>query len=172
MHGGVLMWLSLLIPLFIFVFTPSSIWLRAILAVAALAVASLLILVLTFFNAAYESYQINRTYLPTILQSQESPIEDESTLVCLLEPSRLFSYDIWVSFYTTAEHGFETLIGIGTVINIQEDGKIQVGLIHSVKGHEDAIQKLRQNDAASLKATVVKPTVPAKYLNSQLEGGQ
>ena len=132
----------------------------------------LTILLATFIHAAYKGYKNSANPLPEILHVSEPSVHESAHMVCLLESSELFSNDIFVSFYNVAEQGFEVLIGIGVVINVQtEDGKIQVALTDTTEGYEEEVNKLKRNDAAALRNTRVKPTVPARYLRSMLQGG-
>jgi hypothetical protein len=53
------------------------------------------------------------------------------------------------------------LIGYGEVINIQ-DHYIQVQLDEIIVGHEDIVQKIKQNNAETLNRLNVKPFVPKR----------
>ena len=100
-----------------------------------------------------------------MLMGKTLPSKDETTrALCLLEPSEFFSYDTLVSFYYIDDEEFEQLVGIGTVVNIQENKLIQVELTNPVEGYEGIVKKLANNDAHALKKTVVKPSIPKKYL--------
>lgn len=131
-----------------------------------------IILILTLGNAAYESFKMSKRILPRILLGKEPPTQIQGAKVlCLLEPSELFSYDMLVSFYYVNDEDFEQLIGIGTVVNIQEEGKIQVAMIYSFDVYEEILNKLVQNDVGILKKTRVKPNVPKTYLDMISQGG-
>jgi len=130
------------------------------------------ILILALGNAAYEAFKISEHVLPIVLVGKKPPTQiSGAKLLCLIEPSELFSYDTLVSFYYIGDENFEQFMGIGRVINIQEDNKIQVVMTHSLDGYEEKIEKLVQNDAGILKRTRVKPNIPAKiYLHRILQG--
>lgn len=130
------------------------------------------ILILALGNAVYEALKISKHVLPVVLVGGKPPNHiSGAKLLCLIEPSELFSYDTFVSFYYLGDENFEQLMGIGTVVNIQEDGKIQVVMTCSLDGYEENIEKLVQNDAGILKRTRVKPNIPAKkYLGRILQG--
>lgn len=132
-----------------------------------------LMVMLTLASAAYESYTISRrTLLPRILLGREVSAQTEgANALCLLEPSELFSHGMIVSFYFIDSEGFEQLIGIGTVVNIQQDGKIQTRLSQAMAGHEDTVRKLAQNDAQVLKQTRVRPSVPEMLWDATVLGG-
>jgi len=131
------------------------------------------ILILTLGNAAYEAFKISKHVLPMVLVGEKPPKHiSGAKLLCLIEPSELFSNGTLVSFYYIVDESFEQLMGIGTVINIQEDSKIQVVMTYSLDGYEEKIEKLVQNDAGILKRTRVKPNIPTKiYLDRILQGG-
>ena len=104
--------------------------------------------------------------LPRIVLGKKPSVQIQGAKVlCLLESSELFSYDALVSFYYIDDENFEQLIGIGAVVNIQEDRKIQVAMFYSLEGHQEKAEKIAQNDAGILKKTRVKPNVPKTYLD-------
>jgi len=115
-------------------------------------------LILTFGNAAFLTFQNSKNYLPKVLMGRKSPVNKDSRLLCLLEPSELFSYDSYVSFYY-AEDKFERFLGHGYVVNIQDDGHIQVELVGTADGNEEVIERLAQNDKTVLEKIRIKPTV-------------
>lgn len=131
-----------------------------------------LVLILTLGNAAYESFKRSRRILPSILHARKPFAETQGEKVlCLLEPSELFSHNVLVSFYYVDEEGFEQLIGIGVVLNVQEDRKIQVAMTWAIKGHVEELERLVQNEAGILKKIRVKPDVPKMYLDLMMLGG-
>lgn len=120
----------------------------------------------TFLLAAYESFGMSKHILPRVLLAKEAPryLGREARPLCLLESSELFSHDSLVSFYCVREEGYEELIGIGSVLNIQEDGKVQVIMSKIIDGHEDEVTRLMANESTALKSTRVKPNVPKTFL--------
>ncbi|MGG3802522.1 hypothetical protein [Metabacillus fastidiosus] len=102
----------------------------------------------------------NQSLIPKIENVIRTKKEE---VICLLEKSTLFSHGISVSFYYTDEHNFEQLICIGTVINIQENGIIQVKIEDYFDVHEDIIVKLKNNEKHLVEKVTVKPTVPYQY---------
>ena len=131
-----------------------------------------LIIIVTLGEAAYKSFKISKHILPKVLVGREPYTKTQGEKVlCLLEPSELFSHDTLVSFYYIGDENFEQLIGIGTVINIQEDGKIQAVMIHSLDENEEKIKKLAKNDASILRKIRVKPNIPRRYLAIISQGG-
>ena len=64
--------------------------------------------------------------LPSLLAVVKRP-QDEASLILLLEPSNLFGMYSRVSIYHKSDDsGYELLIGYGSVLTIQGDGKIQI----------------------------------------------
>lgn len=182
------------VSLILFVFSELGFWWKIALSVGALLCVVLLVLLLTLYDAARKNYkgyaeahddyeEAQRKYeeaheqaknsLPRILYSSESASHEPTELVCLLEPSELFSHDILVSFYDIKEEGREVLIGVGVVENVQtEDGKILVAMTFPMEGYQEEVSRLKRNDAAALQRTKVKPNVPRTYLlRSILQGG-
>ncbi len=101
--------------------------------------------------------KVNKRLIPKILYAKrkQSGIEIEF----LLENSKLFSNDIFISFYYTDEDEFELLIGTGVVLTVQENDKIYALMDKPVSAHQDILDKLAGNDAKILKKTVVKPVI-------------
>lgn len=129
------------------------------------------VLILTLGYAAYESFKMSKRILPRVLFGKKSSTKNQKPQVlCLLEPSEIFSYDAVVSFYYIDE-GFEQLIGIGTVTNIQENGKIQVVMTYSNDVYEETINELADNNARVLNKIIVKPNVPKSVLDIMISQG-
>ncbi len=175
--------LTVLVPLIVgallFIFSEMVFWSKVALSLGALLCVVLLVLLLTFFDAARKNYkgyaEAQRKYedvkervtnpLPRIIHSRASAPHEASELVCLLEPSELFSQDNLVSFYDVGDEGLEVLIGVGVVEIVQAaDRKIGVSLTFAIEAYRDKVDKLKANDAAALTRTRVKPTVPRQYL--------
>lgn len=125
-----------------------------------------LILIVTLCNAIYKSLRMSK--LPKVLYGGKSSIQG-TKCSCLLEPSELFSYNVLVSFYYIDDDGFERLIGLGAVLHIQEDNKIQVIMNQVFKGYEKQVEKIAQNNARILAKIKVKPSIPHNiYLNTNM----
>lgn len=125
-----------------------------------------LVLIVTFANAVYEASKIiSEQVIPKIVSVRESK---GTQLLFFLEPSSLFSHDTLASFYYINDDGYERLIGIGTVTNVQDDGRIHVEILHKFSGHEEIFERLSRNDARILKKIRVKPVIPKRYLDEIL----
>jgi len=85
-------------------------------------------------------------------------------LILLLEPSRNFSVDTLVTIYLREEHQFEMEIGGGVVLNVQENGPIQVAFDRIIHGHEDEYQAILDNENFDLRKLVVKPFITKAHL--------
>ncbi len=121
------------------------------------------VLVITLGNAAYQNYLDSKQVLPRVLTARI--FAEADSLLCLLEPSALFSHDTLVSLYYLGESEFERLIGFGVVFNIQENGMIQIMVTREIESCRDIFDKLRNNDRDALKKLRVKPSVTKAYLH-------
>lgn len=122
-----------------------------------------IILLVVFVDAAYEGFKKNKNILPRIICVKPYLKENKKIHLFLLTPSNLFSNDIWVSFYYYSDE-YEQLIGSGRVFNIQDDNKIQVLLINTLKGHEETVKKIVNNNKLYLDKTKIKPNIPFSIL--------
>jgi hypothetical protein len=88
-----------------------------------------------------------------------------TTIILVLEASELFGVNILVTIYYSENLGvgdgeiFERPIGVGRVINVQQNGLIQVLLIAEVPSHADLWQRIRRREVGALAQLVVKPSV-------------
>lgn len=122
-----------------------------------------------FIHAAYIAHKNNRVLLPAVKYSSAPPIAYQpSVALLLLEDSELFSYDAIVGVYKS-ENEIEQLIGIGRVINIQENGKIQI-LVTNDLGYSSDWAQYITNNITLLQKMLVKPTVPAFAMEATLNG--
>jgi hypothetical protein len=118
------------------------------------------IFILTPLVASYKLFGLVQKRLPNVLTTKTLPNRTGALdFICLLEPSELFSHGNLVSFYYD-EDSYERIIGIGQVINIQENGIIQVIMSQQVEGHEGVISQLKIANTDTLKKVKIKPTIP------------
>lgn len=118
-------------------------------------------LVCTLAHLAFSTLQRINQPLPRVLQTRaQASREDVRGTICLLEPSTLFSHGTAVSFYFRNEDDFEILVGLGRVLNVQDDGRIQVEVGTIMRGQEGIMRDLEQNKKDMLARLRVKPTVP------------
>jgi len=121
--------------------------------------------ILTFAHAAYRALRMSKKILPRVLMAKRVSWKGQgSTILCVLEPSELFSNDTLISFYYK-DDVCEGFIGYGTVINIQEDKKIQVTLEQILSEDDEMIQKLANNDSSLLGKIIIKPYISNRFFN-------
>lgn len=131
-----------------------------------LILSTLVIVIITLINLSINLYNKSiENKLPIIKLTRQPFYDDNSQLLLLLEPSDLFSFDSVVSIYKL-DNDFEQLFGIGKVINIQENGMIQVGLIEVIGSGSETFKKLANNDKELLEKMIIKPTIPNFAFNS------
>jgi len=128
-----------------------------------LRIPSLIIIILVFlawwfYRIAWIIYEQSGIKLPAV--KQVTTYGESQTAILILEPSPLFSHNSVVAIYCV-EDQFERLIGIGSVINVQEDGLIQVSLIESKSEDENVWKPILENKADKIKYLIVKPYAPA-----------
>ena len=125
-----------------------------------------LISITTLFEATRISFSSNEIELPRIIDSKR---DQAGNILCVLEPSILFSHGIVVSFYYI-NGNFEIYIGSGQVILIQRDGKIQVILDIPIQGYNEILEGFGNNNENIKKDIYIKPNVNIDTLNRRLRG--
>jgi MFS family permease len=80
----------------------------------------------------------------------------------LVEPGPFFAANGIVSVYYN-DAGYERLVTVGIVTNIQSDGMVQVALVKSPE-LDESLQRIKSHHVGELAKLIVKPTVPRKYL--------
>lgn len=134
-------------------------------------IGTLVLLLVACFLAYCDLYNRKISVLPKVIRTITGIYEnDNAVILLLLEPSEIFSHQIFVSVYYL-EDKFEELIGIGSVVNIQGDGIIQVN-IEQVKGSYQKIKTgLENNNAIVLDKIIVKPNIPnTQVLTKMIRG--
>lgn len=111
-----------------------------------------------FYRIAWIIYEQSGIKLPLV--KQVTTYGESKTAILILEPSPLFSYNSIVAIYYV-EDQFERLIGIGSVINVQENGLIQVSVIESKSEDSTVWKPILENKADKIKYLIVKPYAPA-----------
>lgn len=123
-------------------------------------------LLVTFVHASFSAYSYSRFRLPKILMGQKPPRNSGAIVICLLEPSEIYSNDSMVSFYYVEDGNFERFIGLGRVTNIQTDGYIQVALTRTLEGNTSILRGIKGNDRITLDRVRIKPNVPMAFVGS------
>jgi hypothetical protein len=133
----------------------SQVALKAVLAWALPTTMLGLVVVLTLAAAFVQGRSLGQ--LPRVLHGRAKADE----ILLLLDESELFGHNSLVSVYYVDASEFEELLGVGRVLNIQENRKIQVTF--TARSNPDVTTRLASNDAAALRSIRVKPTVPVEY---------
>ena len=120
-------------------------------------------LIVLFAHAAYSTFQNAKGGLPKVLMGRSPGRLKNAKALCILESSELFSHNSVVSFYFV-DGGYERFLGVGYVVNIQDNGYIQVELVSPSEGNEDVIDRLSRDEKAVLDKVLVKPNVPWDFL--------
>ena len=144
-------------PLAFWIFSPDdSISLKWALSVLAL----LLILLAFSGRIAYQYFQKAQNILPKLILVKT--IENMG-VICLFEPSQLYSHNAIVSLFFDDE-GYERLIGLGYVFNVQEDKHIQILITRWMSGQEEIRGKLEDGNAQVLEKVIAKPNINRAYI--------
>nr|WP_181716980.1 hypothetical protein [Psychrobacter sp.]QJS05494.1 hypothetical protein [Psychrobacter sp.] len=84
----------------------------------------------------------------------------------IIDSTSLLPYDALVSVYYL-EHGFEKFVGLGKVINVQDDKKVQV-IITDNYDFEDKLEKIKGNLSEDLAKLIIKTSIPSSILQGGL----
>nr|WP_294506136.1 hypothetical protein [uncultured Rhodopila sp.] len=91
--------------------------------------------------------------------------EEDQPVTLIMGRSRQFGVNIFVTVYYEEGLGagsdeiLERAIGIGRVVNIQENGLIQVRVLREVSNQSGLWQRIRSCERAILSHVVIKPSV-------------
>lgn len=131
-------------------------WLVAVLIVVVLFILSVFS---TLMHASWTAYCDKSLDFPSVCQLRQAmpPYSTEQYLL-LLGPSPLYFKNATAAVHLEVDE-MEVLIGVGRVIDIQPNGKIQV-LVSKIDGHDDAWASLAANWANMVKKILVRPEVP------------
>lgn len=83
-----------------------------------------------------------------------------------LAPSPLFPYDAIVSVYHV-DDDCEVLIGVGSVVNVQENGLVQV-IVARTFAAEQLWEQIVASNASVLRQLRIKPNLPKRVLTEDL----
>jgi hypothetical protein len=132
------------------------------------AVASLvtLVVLLVAVNMIVAARRDASRRLPKTRYAAVAPQGTGGQITLILDRSELFGVNLIVTVYYTEhlEQGrdevIERLIGVGRVSNVQQNGLVQVLVLHEVPVHADLWQRIRNREAAAISQVVVKPSIP------------
>lgn len=164
-HGFLLAFLGIVVGIILYAIVPQSTVTRVLVAVATFLVVLAIIAFITLFDAARTLYDTEPNVLPKVRSGMQPFEGTDAALVCMTDPSDLFSFGILVSFYRVDEQEVEVPIGFGTVTNVQQNGKILIEMNHVLRGQEDFVERLRNNDGRAIAVTLVKPYFPQRMLS-------
>ncbi len=126
-----------------------------------------ILLIATLIRAldkAFENYKdIKQNLIPKIKYVRKE--ESTGFIICLLEHSDLFATDLMISVFYTDEFGFEALVGVGYIINVQIDRKIQAVINQPISTYQDILDKLANNDNTVLNKISFRPSITISFLN-------
>jgi hypothetical protein len=110
----------------------------------------------TLFHAAYSAWSGHGQNLPKVIRTCDAPEPyGGSRALLLLTPHPIFIIGAQASVYGLAD-GVELLIGVGRVVEIQEDSNIQLLTIPVAEGSHQRLIDSKKENLASL---IVKPGV-------------
>lgn len=128
-----------------------------------------LMLIVILARSAWEGYSAERIMPPKVIYVKDPPRAFTNAFALFLtEPTNLFSFDAIVSIYYR-EDGVEKLVGIGRVINVQDDFKVQILVFkdYDFGGHSTAIM---ENSKDALGKLLVKSSIPSFLLEDLADG--
>ena len=143
---------SIVVPLIFWFFSPDD----SISLKWALPVLALVFILLPFLGwIACQYSQKSQNILPKLIRI----VPDNMGVICLFEPSELYSHNALVSLFFNDED-YERLIGLGYVFNVQDDKNIQILITQWIPGQEKIKDKLEANNAQVLKKIIAKRSSP------------
>lgn len=136
-------------------------WFFIVVSVALFIIATLL----KVSYAAFKQYQkILKSVLPKLVYARKN--QQTGYIECLLEPSEILAYDMYISFYYTDADGFETLIGVGLIKNVTSKKNLQATITYPESTYQEILDKLANNDVKVLNQVIVKPGIPTSFLST------
>ncbi len=157
--------IGLLMGIVFYVFVPSEdVVVRVLAAILVVLFLAFAIIVATLLHALASLGRAG--VLPQVRAGMAPFPGTGAAMVCVLDPSELFYVGIWVSFFRVTSQGIELPIGIGSVANVQQDGKILVEMARVFEEHGDFVERAKNNDAGALAEMRIKPYVPQQMFGS------
>lgn len=165
--GGILTFLSSIGAFLSFYFAPDirSVELKYILPAIILAFFA----VVVALRAAWTACQASDTKVPRVMYVKDAPkAYSGACALFLVEPTPLLSHDAIISVYYL-EDDLERLVGVGKVINVQNDKKVQIVITDNYDFGEK-LGKIMANSKDELKKLIVKASVPSFILEDISNG--
>lgn len=127
----------------------------------------LVALIIVLFRAAYDANTDASVILPKVRRVISPPKSYEKASVLLIvDPSNYLSHESSVTLFML-EDDYEQLIGVGVVINVQNDKKVQVAIYKNDES-EELLSQLKENKKHDLERLILKPSVPRAFLEGDL----
>ncbi len=124
-------------------------------------------IIIILLRALHDANTDAKVNLPKIRKVLDPPRSyDKASALLLVDSSNLLAHDSSVTLFML-EDDYEQLIGIGIVINIQDDKKVQVALFKNNES-EQLINQLKENKKHDLERLILKPSVPRSFLEGDL----
>ncbi len=119
----------------------------------------LILVIVILFDMSYQLITEAHRLPPRVKRASRPPqIHERAVALLLLEPSPLYGHESLVSIYLI-DNDLETLLGVGFVLNIQENRLIQL-LVTKSYCDLSHWEPIISNDASILSRLLVKPTIP------------
>ena len=125
----------------------------------------LVLIIVILIDAVRRVSGASPSLFPKVIQGITQKSGKSDAILCLLEASPIFTYAGVVSIFISEDGKYEELIALGEVVNIQGNGLIQIIITRRFENGEKHVSRIAQNDASVLKLLVVKPSIPASYMN-------
>jgi hypothetical protein len=124
-------------------------------------------IIVFLLRALYDANLDAEINLPKIRKVLKPPNSyEKASALLLVDPSALLSHDSSVTLFML-EDDYELLVGVGVVINIQNDKKVQVALFKN-EDSQQLVDQLKENKKHDLERLVLKPSVPRAFLEGDL----
>ncbi len=87
--------------------------------------------------------------------------EENEQILCLLSKSSLFNINQFISVVYQDENGYESLIAVGEIINVQTDGNIQARIQSpsQLRSSRDIFDRLGNNESVIKERIIIKPNI-------------
>lgn len=157
-HGVPVILLGICLGVISFIYSPTdSLSLKVVVPIS---IVSFLLLV-TLIDNSIQNFKKISNILPKVKQARVPPsLYSDAIAILLLEPSDIFAHETLVSIYYL-ENDFESLIGVGFILTIQENGLIQVLVKKAIEEQGKNIwESICRNDVTILSKLQVKPSIP------------
>lgn len=117
-------------------------------------------------RTAWLAYQLSNSPSPKVIYVKDAPKPYcDCHALLVVDPTLLLSNDAIVSIYYL--ESFEKYVGLGKVINVQDDKRIQIVVTHNYN-FEDKLNKIMSNSKEELERLVIKTSIPSFILQGGL----